>query len=320
LRDFAQAITRHFEAPATGTPGDPRGAEWQDILEVRVGGAGVVTLLARGASMPGQGRLLVFDDITEIVSAQRSQAWAEVARRLAHEIKNPLTPIQLSAERLQHKLEARLEGTDKSMLQRSVATIVDQVEAMKRLVDEFRDYSRLPSAQTSPLQLNALVGDVLALYGQAMDSGRIVVRLDPGLPRIQGDASQLRQVVHNLVQNALDAIEERPDARVTVSTQAVRDDADSGPGAARLAVEDSGPGFDERVLRRAFEPYVTTKPRGTGLGLAMVKKIVDEHRGRIVARNLQASDEPDAPVTGARVSISFFALVAEPSGVGPSRA
>jgi nitrogen fixation/metabolism regulation signal transduction histidine kinase len=127
-------------------------------------------------------------------------------------------------------------------------------------------------------------------------------------------------VVHNLVQNALDAIEERPDARVTVSTQAVRDDADSGPGAARLAVEDSGPGFDERVLRRAFEPYVTTKPRGTGLGLAMVKKIVDEHRGRIVARNLQASDEPDAPVTGARVSISFFALVAEPSGVGPSRA
>ena len=320
LRDFAQAITRHFEAPATGTTGDPRSAEWQDILEVRVGGAGVVTLLARGASMPGQGRLLVFDDITEIVSAQRSQAWAEVARRLAHEIKNPLTPIQLSAERLQHKLEARLEGTDKSMLQRSVATIVDQVEAMKRLVDEFRDYSRLPSAQTSPLQLNALVGDVLALYGQAMDSGRIVVRLDPGLPRIQGDASQLRQVVHNLVQNALDAIEERPDARVTVSTQAVRDDADSGPGAARLAVEDSGPGFDERVLRRAFEPYVTTKPRGTGLGLAMVKKIVDEHRGRIVARNLQASDEPDAPVTGARVSISFFALVAEPSGVGPSRA
>lgn len=320
LADFAQAISGHFKAPASETPEAQRSAEWQDILEVRVGSTGIVNLLARGAPMPGGGRLLVFDDITEIVSAQRSQAWAEVARRLAHEIKNPLTPIQLSAERLQHKLESRLEGTDRSMLQRSVATIVDQVEAMKRLVDEFRDYSRLPSAQTSALQLNALVGDVLALYGQAMDSGRIAVRLDTGLPRIQGDASQLRQVVHNLVQNALDAVDERPGARVTVSTQAVRNDADGGPGAVRLSVEDNGPGFDERVLRRAFEPYVTTKPRGTGLGLAMVKKIVDEHRGRIVARNLQASDEPDAPITGARVSISFFALVPEVPSAAPPEA
>jgi nitrogen fixation/metabolism regulation signal transduction histidine kinase len=320
LADFAQAISGHFKAPASETPDAQRSAQWQDILEVRVGSTGIVNLLARGAPMPGGGRLLVFDDITEIVSAQRSQAWAEVARRLAHEIKNPLTPIQLSAERLQHKLESRLEGADRSMLQRSVATIVDQVEAMKRLVDEFRDYSRLPSAQTSALQLNALVGDVLALYGQAMDSGRIAVRLDAGLPRIQGDASQLRQVVHNLVQNALDAVDERPGARVTVSTHAVRNDADGGPGAVRLSVEDNGPGFDERVLRRAFEPYVTTKPRGTGLGLAMVKKIVDEHRGRIVARNLQASDEPDAPITGARVSISFFALVPEAPRTGAPEA
>lgn len=320
LADFARAVAGHFTPAAGETPDEPRGAQWQDILEVRVGSTGIVNLLARGTPMPGGGTLLVFDDITEIVSAQRSQAWAEVARRLAHEIKNPLTPIQLSAERLQHKLESRLEGNDRSMLQRSVATIVDQVEAMKRLVDEFRDYSRLPSAQTSALQLNALVGDVLALYGQAIDSGRIVVRLETGLPRIQGDASQLRQVIHNLVQNALDAVEVRPDARVSVSTQAVRDDADSGPGAVRLAVEDNGPGFDERVLRRAFEPYVTTKPRGTGLGLAMVKKIVDEHRGRIVARNLQTSDEPDSPITGARVSISFFALVPEASSVGPPKA
>jgi nitrogen fixation/metabolism regulation signal transduction histidine kinase len=321
LGDFARAVTQRFETPAPGGAlAEATSAGWQDVLELRAGSAGVVTLLARGTAMPGGGRLLVFDDITEIVSAQRSQAWAEVARRLAHEIKNPLTPIQLSAERLQHKLQARLEGPDKSMLQRSVATIVDQVEAMKRLVDEFRDYSRLPSAQTAPLQLNELVGDVLALYGQAMDRGHIVVRLDPGLPRIQGDASQMRQIIHNLVQNALDATADQARARVTVSTLAVRADSDSGPGAVRLAVEDNGPGFDERVLRRAFEPYVTTKPRGTGLGLAVVRKIVEEHRGRIVARNLQASDEPGAPVTGARVSISFFALVPEPSGPGPSGA
>ena len=139
----------------------------------------------RGATLPGDARLLVFDDITEVVSAQRAQAWAEVARRLAHEIKNPLTPIQLSAERLQHKLEPKLEGTDQALLVRSVATIVNQVQAMQQLVNEFRDYARLPAAQLQPLDLNALVAEVLALYGEALDHGRLLApRWRPGLPPI----------------------------------------------------------------------------------------------------------------------------------------
>ena len=153
--------------------GDERD-HWQESQELRVPGHDeALTLLLRGATMPQGERLLVFDDITELVSAQRSEAWGEVARRLAHEIKNPLTPIQLSAERLQHKLEAKLEGTDQQLLVKSVATIVTQVQAMKQLVNEFRDYARLPAAQLHPVDLNALIAEVLVLYGSALESGRL---------------------------------------------------------------------------------------------------------------------------------------------------
>ena len=167
-------------------------------------------------------RLMVFDDITEVVSAQRSAAWAEVARRLAHEIKNPLTPIQLSAERLQHRLGAKLEGADQALLLRSVNTIVSQVQAMQTLVNEFRDYARLPAAQMRPLDLNALAGEVLALYGQAQDNGLLLASLAPGLPTLLGDATQLRQVIHNLVQNGLDAVADRPDGQVELITSVAR--------------------------------------------------------------------------------------------------
>jgi nitrogen fixation/metabolism regulation signal transduction histidine kinase len=307
LEDFARSVGARFQALSSSP--EPGGHEpWQEALELRPGQAGALTLLARGALLPGGGMLLVFDDITEVVSAQRAQAWAEVARRLAHEIKNPLTPIQLSAERLQHKLESRLEGADQAMLVRGVATIVDQVEAMKRMVNEFRDYARLPTAQPAPLALNELVVDVLALYGQAQEGGLLRAQLASGLPDILGDGTQLRQVVHNLVQNALDAVAEEPQARVTVATEAVRDEADGSITAVRLAVEDNGTGFSEAVLKRAFEPYVTSKPRGTGLGLALVKKIADEHRARVRLRNRHEGDRPEGPVTGARVSISFFGL------------
>ena len=305
-RDFAQGVLERFEA-MTASPEPAERERWQDSFTLEGGPSGGATLLARGALLPGEGRLLVFDDISEVVSAQRAQAWAEVARRLAHEIKNPLTPIQLSAERMQLKLEPRLEGADRAMLVRSVATIVDQVEAMKRLVNDFRDYSRLPSAQPVPLALNALVADVLALYGQAHEQGRLAGQLGENLPDILGDAAQLRQVVHNLVQNALESVAEQPEGRVMLRTEAARDDAGQTT-AVRLIVEDNGQGFDERVLQRAFEPYMTTKPRGTGLGLAMVKKIADEHRARVALRNRHADDRPENPVTGARVSISFFAL------------
>jgi nitrogen fixation/metabolism regulation signal transduction histidine kinase len=236
-----------------------------------------------------------------------------VARRLAHEIKNPLTPIQLSAERLRHKLERKLEGADQALLLRSVATIVNQVQAMQTLVNEFRDYARLPAAELKPLDLNELAGEVMALYGQALDNGLLVHDLAPDLPRIMGDATQLRQVIHNLVQNALDAVADRPDGQVDLITSVAR--GEHGElHAVRLTVIDNGPGFAEKVLKRAFEPYVTTKARGTGLGLAVVKKVADEHGARLRAANLHAGDQPDGPVTGARVSLSFSKFAVTPAG------
>jgi nitrogen fixation/metabolism regulation signal transduction histidine kinase len=234
-----------------------------------------------------------------------------VARRLAHEIKNPLTPIQLSAERLQHKLQPKLEGTDQALLMRSVATIVNQVQSMKQLVNEFRDYARLPAAQLKPLDLNALVAEVLALYGQAQEQGRLAAQLAPDLPSILGDATQLRQVVHNLVQNALDAVADQPSGHVRVATSAAHG-ARGELRAVRLTIIDNGPGFAENVLQRAFEPYITTKSKGTGLGLAVVKKIADEHRATVRIANLHGSDAADPAVTGARVSLSFSSFMHAP--------
>jgi nitrogen fixation/metabolism regulation signal transduction histidine kinase len=255
-----------------------------------------ITLLVRGAVLPNNGRLLVFDDISEIVSAQRAQAWGEVARRLAHEIKNPLTPIQLSAERLEMKLTGKLNEPEQVLLNKSVKTIVDQVDAMKRLVNEFRDYARLPVAELLPLDLNALVQDVMQLYGTENAAVPVFAQLDPDCPIIQGDAQQLRQVVHNLLQNAQDATEGQAKPTVSIATQWV-----PSAGRVRLLVRDNGPGFPPEILKRAFEPYVTTKSRGTGLGLAVVKKIADEHSARIDLKNRGL----EGRVIGAQVSLSF---------------
>ena len=310
LEDFARRVEQRHELLVTSPEAGERD-QWQDSFELEREG-NVITLLVRGALLPGEQRLVVFDDITEVVSAQRSQAWAEVARRLAHEIKNPLTPIQLSAERLHMKLEPKLEGADAALLKRSVATIVAQVQAMQALVNEFSDYARLPAAQMQPLDLNALAAEVMALYGQAHDRGQLAVHLAPGAPAIMGDATQLRQVIHNLVQNGLDAVADRPDGRVELSTSVAL--GEHGElRAVRLTVLDNGPGFPEKLLKRAFEPYVTTKAKGTGLGLAVVKKIADEHRARLRAVNLHAGEEPDAPVTGARVSLSFSIFAPAPA-------
>ncbi|HSM22007.1 MAG TPA: ATP-binding protein [Rubrivivax sp.] len=312
LEAFARGVEQRFELLATSPEAGERD-QWQESFDLARGDGATLTLLVRGAQLPGEARLMVFDDITEIVSAQRSAAWAEVARRLAHEIKNPLTPIQLSAERLRHKLEAKLEGADQALLLRSVATIVNQVQAMQTLVNEFRDYARLPAARMEPLELNALAGEVLALYGQAQDNGLLLARLAPALPRILGDATQLRQVIHNLVQNGLDAVADRPDGQVELITSEARGEH-GDLHAVRLTVIDNGPGFAEKVLKRAFEPYVTTKDRGTGLGLAVVKKIADEHGARLRAANLHAGDQTDGPVTGARVSLSFSKFAVTPAG------
>jgi len=268
-------------------------------------------LLLRGAELPDGQWLLVFDDISELVSAQRTEAWGEVARRLAHEIKNPLTPIQLSAERLEHRLAAKLaEDSDRAMLTRCVGTIVNQVQAMKQLVNEFRDYARLPAARLAPLDLNALVQEVMTLYPDAIEQGRLLPQLESGLSWIQGDASQLRQVIHNLVQNGLDAVSDRPDGWVVVDTKQSRND-DGSVRAVRLTLTDNGPGFADQVLSRAFEPYITTKTKGTGLGLAVVKKIADEHAASIRLSNLPPAPEQPASTTvsgGARVSLTFSQL------------
>jgi nitrogen fixation/metabolism regulation signal transduction histidine kinase len=308
LQEFAAAVAQRFELHR-GSPEAGERDHWQDAFDLQTISANgrendKITLLVRGASMPHAGQLMVFDDITEVVSAQRAEAWSEVARRLAHEIKNPLTPIQLSAERLQHKLESKLEGLDQAMLVRSVGTIVNQVQAMKTLVNEFRDYARLPAARPQALDLNALVTEVLTLYATAQESGRLRPELTPDLPAILGDSTQLRQVIHNLVQNALDAVADRADGCVHLRTEVVR--TEQGElRAVRLQVLDNGPGFSEKVLKRAFEPYVTTKSKGTGLGLAVVKKIADEHGARIRLANLTRTGAEGTEVAGAQVSLSF---------------
>ena len=318
LEAFAHTVARHFATHGadldTSEPGEPGRGHWQEALALGHAESGQ-TLLVRGAMLPEGARLIVFDDITDVVSAQRSVAWAEVARRLAHVIKNPLTPIQLSAERLQHKLEAKLTGTDQQMLVRSVGTIVAQVQSMKTLVNEFRDYARLPAAQLLPIDLNALVTEVLGLYAVQQESGRLHAQLAPDLPALAGDASQLRQVIHNLVQNALDAVDDQPGGQVTISTEATRLE-DGAARAIRLKVVDNGPGFSEKILKRAFEPYVTTKARGTGLGLAVVKKIVEEHGAKIRLNNLsdETQEAAHGPTrTGAQVSISFSRWARPPS-------
>ena len=311
LEEFASAVQQRFDLHVASPEAGERD-HWQDAFDLQTGSANAmerdkVTLLVRGAAMPHAGRLMVFDDITEVVSAQRAEAWSEVARRLAHEIKNPLTPIQLSAERLQHRLEAKLEGPDQAMLVRSVGTIVNQVQAMKTLVNEFRDYARLPSARLQSLDLNGLASEVLGLYATAQESGRLQAELTPGLPLIVGDTTQLRQVIHNLVQNSLDAVTDRPDGHVRLRTEVTRNEQGE-VRAVRLQVLDNGPGFPDKVLKRAFEPYVTTKSKGTGLGLAVVKKIVDEHGARIRLANLPGDTDGGQGIAGAQVSISFSKL------------
>ena len=303
LQDFAKGVLQAFGQ--LGTSAEAHELDhWQKSFDLHASGQGLmqtsVTLLARGAVLPDGMRLLVFDDISEIVSAERTQAWGEVARRLAHEIKNPLTPIQLSAERLERKLDGKLQDADAAVMHKSVRTIVEQVDAMKRLVNEFRDYARLPAAELKPLQLNVLVGDVLSLYGSEGGAQIEVLRdLDAECPPIMGDAQQLRQVVHNLLQNAQDACETAPEhaPRITIRTE-----WHPQRQRVRLTVVDSGPGFEPRILQRAFEPYVTTKAKGTGLGLAVVKKIADEHHARIQLSNVIE----DGQVMGAQVSLSFM--------------
>ncbi|MDR2189080.1 MAG: HAMP domain-containing protein [Azonexus sp.] len=261
--------------------------EWQAQLELERPNGMPQVLLLRGSHLPaGGGDVVVFDDVTRLIAAQRSAAWGEVARRLAHEIKNPLTPIQLSAERLQLKLADKLDGSDADMLARGTQTIITQVQAMKRMVDDFRDYARLPAPVVEALDLNRLIGDVLGLYESSAIA--IATRLAADLPPVLGDATQLRQIIHNLLRNAEDALEGQNDGRIEIASE-------RAGRFARLLIGDNGPGFPPDLLPRIFEPYVTTKARGTGLGLPIVKKIIEEHLGSIDINN--------APEGGVRIDI-----------------
>ena len=266
-----------------------------------------VTLFVRGTELTSDLRMVVFDDITDVVSAQRSIAWSEVARRLAHEIKNPLTPIQLSAERLQHKLAGKLTPEQEEMMNRSTKTIIGQVQAMKEMVNDFRDFAKTPSPQLKSISINTLTQEILGLY----EGSPLKTQLDPQCPNIMGDSTQLRQVIHNLLQNAQDAtLEGQHQAEpVEVKTELVPYGELNGivQNAVRLTISDSGSGFPAKILARAFEPYVTTKSKGTGLGLAVVKKILDDHGAKIEVRNRMRGDE----VVGAKVSILFMNLAKE---------
>ncbi len=302
LSAFSEPVMRAFSrlhARSASTEESPEGRHWQQQVEIprRMTGQesdGEITLLARGSHLPvgaGNGYLVVFDDISDVISGQRSIAWAEVARRLAHEIKNPLTPIQLSAERLQMKLQPKLAGDDAALLERGTNTIVNQVVAMQQMVDNFRDYAKTPPPALQPLDLNGLIAEILELYAAGELSNAIRAHLQPNLPQILGDATQMRQVVHNLLQNAQDAVAEirqlgrSPEIVIVTEAFDYPDAGGSHRTAVRLTVADNGPGFDMKLLARAFEPYVTSKPKGTGLGLAVVKKIIEEHGGRIELQN-----------------------------------
>jgi nitrogen fixation/metabolism regulation signal transduction histidine kinase len=262
------------------------GQEWRAEVTL-FSGEGTQILMCRGSPLllPGTqraGHVVVFDDITNLIMAQRDAAWGEVARRLAHEIKNPLTPIQLSAERLRHKLLPKLPEQDARVVDRATHTIVQQVEAMKAMVNDFSNYARSPKLEAEPLRLDALVTEVLDLYRSAKGERAIQADLNGPEARIMGDPLRLRQVIHNLIKNAQEALEGRPNPRILVTTR-LSQEADTP--SIELRIEDNGTGFDESLLDRVFEPYVTTKSKGTGLGLAIVKKIIEEHGGIIWAEN-----------------------------------
>jgi len=254
-----------------------------DIWQQRIaflGPNGRQELLCRGTPLFSQegfrvGAVVVFDDVTDLIQAQKNAAWGEVARRLAHEIKNPLTPIQLSAERLQHKLADKLGSSDATILQRSTQTIVQQVEAMKEMVDDFSEYAKPSKKQTVDIDLPRLIKEVLALY--ALKSGvKFNADYGSGLLVINGDPVSIRQVLHNLIKNALEAI-----GALGVIELSLRRVIKNNTDFIEIALYDDGPGIKDEQIEKIFEPYVTTKAKGTGLGLAIVKKIIEEHGGAI---------------------------------------
>jgi PAS domain S-box-containing protein len=260
--------------------------DWREQIEL-LSDSGRRVLMCACTALPNEtggaaGVVLVFDDITTLLQAQRDAAWGEVARRLAHEIKNPLTPIQLSAERMRRKFLGSMNAQDAQILERATHTIVAQVDAMKQMVNAFSEYARAPDMHFARFDLNQLIVEVVDLYRAQESSAELKLQLDPNLPDISADRMRIRQILNNLVTNSLEALEGRPAARIDVETQLGEE---GGKPQAVILVTDNGPGFQRDLIGTVFDPYVTSKPKGTGLGLAIVKKIVEEHGGRIEADN-----------------------------------
>ena len=277
VTQFLAAVRPHLEAGQT---------EWREQVTLRAE-SGRRELMCACTALPGEGDeppgvVLVFDDITQLLHAQREAAWGEVARRLAHEIKNPLTPIQLSAERVRRRLLGGLAERDAELLDRATHTIVQQVEAMKQMVNAFSDYARAPAIELASIDLNRVVREAADLYHAQDARVRFELRLEPDGAMIEADRSRLRQVLNNLLTNSLEALEGSVDPTVAISTRRV---PAAGGSYVELTVHDNGPGFQRELEGQVFDPYVTSKPKGTGLGLAIVRKIVEEHGGRIEAEN-----------------------------------
>ena len=290
LQQFVDAVYPHLEA---------KEKQWQEEVTLFVGGSRKI-LICRGTRLTTSinnennenGNIIVFDDVTELVKAQRNAAWGEVARRLAHEIKNPLTPIQLSAERIRHKYLDKMDKKEADILDRSTHTIVQQVETLKEMVKAFSDYARMPRLQLDTIDLNKIVNEVLDLYLSPNNDTLYSVTLDPSNPSIEADIGRLRQLLHNLIKNALEANQEThsesqrdsQEEKIYISTRCAEEHACRY---VELTITDTGPGISEDMFDQLFEPYVTTKPKGSGLGLAIVKKIVEEHGGMIFAENAE---------------------------------
>ena len=290
--------------------------EWREQLDLEagpgLGSHGRRNLMCACTPLPGEagdmGYVIVFDDITTLLQAQRDAAWGEVARRLAHEIKNPLTPIQLSAERLRRRLLASMGPRDAEILERATHTIVQQVESMQQMVNAFSEYARAPEMRVSRFSLNQLVTEVAELYRSQDPRADIQLALDERLEGIEADRGRVRQILNNLVTNALEALEGVPRPRLEIAT---RLEAGEDGQYAAVTVCDNGPGFQRELLGRVFDPYVTSKPKGTGLGLAIVKKIVEEHGGRIDADN--------RPEGGARIRVALPVAFGKRSGMKKER-